>query len=154
MVIKHVEKKVDGNYTKTLCAILNKSWKQNPTKQQLFGHLSPISKTIKVRRARHAGRCWRRKNEFICDVLLWIPLYGPTSVDSPARTSINSLADTGCSLQGLPGATDDRNELKEREGGREMEKDKARKRNQKIENIGKAEREREERKRRQKCKLK
>ena len=28
-----------------LRAILNKPWKQRPTKQQLYGHLSPISQT-------------------------------------------------------------------------------------------------------------
>ena len=50
-----LEKKLDGNYTRMLRAILNKSWKQHPTKQQLYGHLPPITKTIKVRRTRHAG---------------------------------------------------------------------------------------------------
>ena len=30
---KHLEKKLDGNYTKILCAVLNKSRKQHPTKQ-------------------------------------------------------------------------------------------------------------------------
>ena len=29
-----------------LRAIVNKSWKQHPTKQQLYDHLPPISKTI------------------------------------------------------------------------------------------------------------
>ncbi len=35
-----MEKKLDGNYTRMLRAILNKSWRQYPTKQQLYGHLS------------------------------------------------------------------------------------------------------------------
>ena len=43
---KHVEKKLDGNYKRMLQAILNKSWKQHPTKQLLYGHLPPITKTI------------------------------------------------------------------------------------------------------------
>ena len=38
-----------------LQAILNKSWKQHPMKQQLYRHLSPISKIIQVRRTRHVG---------------------------------------------------------------------------------------------------
>ena len=38
-----------------------------------YGHLSPITKTIQVRRTRHAGHCWRSKNELISDVLLWTP---------------------------------------------------------------------------------
>ena len=31
-------------------AILNKSWKQQPTKQQLYGHQLPISQIVQVRR--------------------------------------------------------------------------------------------------------
>ena len=30
-------------------AILNKSWRQHPTRHQLYGHLPPITKTIQVR---------------------------------------------------------------------------------------------------------
>ena len=56
-----------------LRAILNKSWRQNPTKQQLYGHLPPITKTIQVRRAKHAGHCWRSRDELISDVILWTP---------------------------------------------------------------------------------
>ena len=49
---KRIEKNLDGNYTRMLQAILNKSWKQHPTKQQVYGHLPPITKTIQVRRTR------------------------------------------------------------------------------------------------------
>ena len=50
---KRLEKKLDGNYTRMLRAILNKSWRQHTTKHQLYGHLPPIMKTIQVRRTRH-----------------------------------------------------------------------------------------------------
>ena len=70
---KRLEKKLDGNYTRMPWAVLNKSWRQHPTKQQLYGHLPPISKTIEIRRTRHAGHCWRSKDELISDVLLWTP---------------------------------------------------------------------------------
>ena len=43
---KHMEKKLGGNYTKMLRAILNKSWRQHPTKQQLYGLLPSIMKTM------------------------------------------------------------------------------------------------------------
>ena len=43
---KRMEKKLDGNYSRMLRAILNKSRRQHPTKQQLYGHLLPIIKTI------------------------------------------------------------------------------------------------------------
>ena len=70
---KRMEKKLDGNYTRMLRAILNKSWRQHTTKQQPYGHLPPITETIKVRRTRHAGHCWRIRDKLISDVLLWIP---------------------------------------------------------------------------------
>ena len=66
-----MEKKLDGNYTRMLRAILNKSWGKHPTKQQLYGYLPPITKTIKFRRTRHARHCWRSRDELISDVLLW-----------------------------------------------------------------------------------
>ena len=72
---KRLEKKLDGNYTRMLRAILNKSWRQHPTKHQLYGHLPPITKTIQARRTRHAGHCWRSKDELVSDVLLWTPVY-------------------------------------------------------------------------------
>ena len=46
---KRLEKKLNSNYTRMLRAILNKSWRQHPTKHQLYGHLPPITKTIQVR---------------------------------------------------------------------------------------------------------
>ena len=52
---KRLEKKLDGNYTRMLRAILNKSWRQHPIRHQLYDHLPPITKTIQVRRTRHAG---------------------------------------------------------------------------------------------------
>ena len=62
---KRLEKKLDGNYTRMLRAILNKSWWQHPTRHQLYSHLPPITKTIQVRWTRHAGHCWRSRDELI-----------------------------------------------------------------------------------------
>ena len=45
---RRLKKKLDGNYTRMLRAILNKSWRQHPTRHQLYGHLPPIAKTIQV----------------------------------------------------------------------------------------------------------
>ena len=104
MLTKRMEKKLDSNYTRMLWAILNKYWRQHPTKQQLYGHLPPIMKTIKVRWTRHAGHCWRSKDELISDVLLWTPSHG-----RPARTYIQQLCtDTGYSLEDHSGVMDDR----------------------------------------------
>ena len=59
---KRLEKKLDGNYTRMLRAILDKSWRQHPTRHQLYGHLPPITKTIQVRRTRHTGHTWPCKS--------------------------------------------------------------------------------------------
>ena len=73
---KQMGKKLDSNYTRILRAILKKTWTQHPTKQQLYSHLLPITKTIKVRQTRHTGHCWRSRDELISDVLLWTPSHG------------------------------------------------------------------------------
>ena len=110
---KRLEKKLDGNYTRMLLAILNKSWQQHPTRHQLYGHLPPITKTI--RRTRHAGHCWRSRDELIRDVLLWIPTHGRAKAGRPARTYIQQLCeDTGCCPEDLPRAMNDREEWRER----------------------------------------
>ena len=112
---KRLEKKLNGNYTRMLPGILNKSWRQHPTKQQLYGHLLSISKTIQVRRTRHAGHCWRSRDEFIRDVLLWTPTYGRAKAGRPARTYIQKLCeDTGCSPEDLQEAMNDREKWRER----------------------------------------
>ena len=90
---KWLEKKLDGNYTRMLRAILNKSWRQHPTRHQLYGHLPPITKTIQVRRSRHVGHCWRSRDERISDVLLWTPTYGQAKAGRPARTYTQQLCE-------------------------------------------------------------
>ena len=88
---KPLEKKLDGNYTRMLRAILNKSWWQHPTRHQLYGHPPPITKTIQVKRTRHAGHCWRSRDELIRDVLLWAPTIWPCK-SRTTSTNIHSAA--------------------------------------------------------------
>ena len=88
-----LEKKLDGNYTRMLRAILNKCWRQHPTRHQLYGHLPPITKTIQVRRTRHAGHSWRSRDELISDVLQWTPTYGRAKAGQPARIYIQRIRD-------------------------------------------------------------
>ena len=112
---KWLEKKIDGNYTRMLRAILNKSWRQHPTKHQLYGHLPHITKTIQARRTRHAGHCWRSRDELIRDVLLWTPAYGRAKAGRPVRTYIQQLCeDTGYSPEDLPEAINDWEKWRER----------------------------------------
>ena len=112
---KRLKKKQDGNYTRMLRAILNKSWRQHRTKHQVYGHLPPVTKTIQVRRTRHAGHCWRSKGELNSDELLWTPAYGQVKAGRPARKYIQQLCeDTGCIPKDLPEAMYDREKRRER----------------------------------------
>ena len=115
MLTKRMEKKLDSNYTRMLRTILNKSWRQHITKQQLYGHLPHITKIIKVRWTRHAGRYWRSTDEFISDVLLWIPAHGRAKAGWPAWTYIQQLGeDMGCGPGDLPGVMNDWEDWRER----------------------------------------
>ena len=97
-----------------LRVILNKSWRQHPTKQQLYGHLPLIMKTIQVKRTRPAGRCWRSRDDRNY-VLLWTPSYGRANAGRPARTYIQQLCeDTGCNTEDIPEAMNDREKWWER----------------------------------------
>ena len=112
---KRLEKKLDGNYTRMLRAILNKSWRQHPINHQLYGHLPPITKTIQFRRTRHVGHCWRSRDELRSDVLLWTPIYGRAKAGRPARTYIQQLCeDTGSSPEVLPEEMNDMEKWRER----------------------------------------
>ena len=52
---------------------------------------------------------WRSKDELKSDVLIWPPADGDTSVDRPVKTYIYQFcSNTGCSLEDLPKAIDDR----------------------------------------------
>ena len=113
-ITKRLGKKLGGNYTRILRAILNKSRRQHPTRHQLYGYLPPITKTIQGRRARHAGHCRRSKDELVSDVLLWTPTYGQAKAGRPARTYIQQLCeDTGCNPEDLPEAMNDREKWRE-----------------------------------------
>ena len=112
---KRLEKKLDGNYTRMLRAILSKFRRQYLTKHQLYGHVPPITKTIQVRRTRHAGHCWRSRDELISDVLISTLTHGRAKAGRPARTYIQQLCeDTGCCPKDLPEAMNDREKWQER----------------------------------------
>ena len=88
---------------------------QHPTRHQLYGHLPSITKTIQVRRTRHAGHCWRSRDELISDVLLWTPTHGRAKAGRPARTYIQQLCeDTRCCPEDLTKVMNDREKWRER----------------------------------------
>ena len=58
--------------------------------------------TIQVKQIRHAGHCYKSKNELLSNVLLWTPKHGHISVGWPAKTYIHQLCmDSGSRLENL-----------------------------------------------------
>ena len=81
------------------------------TKQQLHGHLPPISKAIQIRQIRHVRPCWRYKDELISDILLWTLSHGCASVGQQTWTYLQQLCmDIGRRLEVLLEVMDDREE--------------------------------------------
>ena len=91
MLTKCVEKKLDGNCTRMLWAILNKSWRQHPAEPQLYSYLRPILKTIQIRWTRYEGHCWRSKHTLISNVLWWTPSHRQANVGWPAKIYLQQL---------------------------------------------------------------
>ena len=88
---------------------------QHSTRHQVYGHLPPITKTIQPRRTRHAGHCWRSRDELISDELQWTPAYGRAKAGRPVRTYIQQLCkDTRCNPEDLPEAMNDWEKWRER----------------------------------------
>ena len=85
-----------------LWVILNKFWRQHPTKQLLYGHLPPITKTIQVRRTRHAGHCWRSRDE------LMMYSCGPPHMDKQRQDDLLEPTYNSSVLENLPEAVDDK----------------------------------------------
>ena len=86
-----IEKKLNKNYTRMLHALLKKSWKQHPTKQQMCGYLALISQTIPVRQTWHA-KCLKSEEKLIGSVLQWTPAMDtPVLAKKPKLTYMSSV---------------------------------------------------------------
>ena len=89
--------------------------KQHPTKQQVYGHLPPISKAIKIRRPNHNGPSWKSKNELISNILQWTPSHRHVSVRLPTRIYLQQhCTDTESSVEDVPEVMNDKDECWER----------------------------------------
>ena len=98
---KRLEKKLDGNYTRMLRAILNRSWRQDTN----------CTATCVLSR-----KLFKLDEPDMQDtVLLWTPTHGRAKAGRPARTYIQQLCeDTGCCPEDLPEAMNDREKWRER----------------------------------------
>ena len=104
---KRLEKKLEGNYTRMLRAILNNT-------PQDTNYTATYLPSRKLSKLDEPGHCWRSRDELISDVLLWTATYGRAKAGRPARAYIQQLCeDTGCSLEDLPEAMYDREKWRE-----------------------------------------
>ena len=107
---KKLERKLDGTYTRKLRVVFNISWKLYFTNKKLYGNIPTLSKTIRERRTRFAGHCFRSENEIISGVLMWMPAHGFTKRGRPKRNYIKQLTDdTGLTVEEAKTAMKDRN---------------------------------------------
>ena len=84
----HIDTAIWGHYMDANKTAGEETWRQlhknatcnleqvlaaTPHKTPTVRHLAPITKTIQVRRTRHAGHCWRSRDELMRDVLYGLP---------------------------------------------------------------------------------
>ena len=112
---QRVERK---SLTGTAQVILNKSLKQKAKSKKNSSCTAtylPIPKTIWIRKTRHAGHCWRSKDDLISDVLQWTTSHRCGSVGQPTRTyRKRPVRESRSSLEDLLEEIDDREEWRER----------------------------------------
>ena len=90
-ITKSLEKTIDGAYTRMLRVALNISWKQHPTRKELYGKLPSISSKIRDRRLRFAGQCVRNKDELASDLIWRQPSHGNRTAGRPHKTYVDML---------------------------------------------------------------
>ena len=101
-------------FTRLLRAALNISWRQHTTNKELYGDLPRVSTTLRERRLRFSGHCWRSKAEVIPKLLFWQPTQGRRSRGRPAQTYIDQMErDTGLLRTEIPTIMEDRKEWKD-----------------------------------------
>ena len=115
---KRVEEKLDDKLHKNAASNIEQVLEAAPNKAATVRPPTTHLKNYPVRRTRHAGHCWRSKDELISDILLWTASHGRAKAGRPARTYIQQFcADTRCSPEDLPEA------MADREGWREKVRD-------------------------------
>ena len=70
-VTRKMEIQIDGLYTKLLRRILNVSWKDHVTNKELYGDIPLLSSTIRQRRMRFAGHCFRASDQPVSKLIFW-----------------------------------------------------------------------------------
>ena len=70
---------------------LGVSWKDRVKNEMLYGNLPKVSETIRRRRLKLAGHCYRHPEEAASGLVLWEPKHGKRKRGRPALTYIDQL---------------------------------------------------------------
>ena len=88
-----LEKRLKGNYTRMMRAILNRSWKDHQNNKEIYGNIPDICTSIRQQRFRFSGNFWRSKLELASDVIIYQPTQGKRKIGRPRRTYVDQLVD-------------------------------------------------------------
>ena len=98
-----------------LSVVKNGTWRRRITNEVLYARIPRISTTIRERRLRFSGHCWRSKSEVVSDYVLWKPKHGKRRVGRQAPTSVDLLeANIRVPRDYLPAAMDDKSWLEKK----------------------------------------
>ena len=76
---------------------------------ELYGELSNVKSVLKDRRSKFIGHMGRRKQELVCQMLLWEVKQGTRKKGRPGMTYVDQLTrDTGLSTEELKSIMDER----------------------------------------------
>ena len=88
---KREETLLDGCYTRMLRVVKNIHWSAKLPNKNLYGNLEKISNTIKRRRLKLAGHCFRDKSSPAHKLVTWIPQHGVSNPGRPQLTFVDTL---------------------------------------------------------------
>ena len=83
------ESRLDGYYTRMLRMIMNITWMDKITNEDLYGNLPRISNKIRERRLKLAGHCVRLSELEVSNLVLWEPTQGKFNRGSQRLTSVS-----------------------------------------------------------------
>ena len=88
-----LSKKIDGCFTRLLRSALGFTWKDHVSNKELYAEVPKATDTVKQKRLKLAGHCYRHPEEAASNLVLWTPNHGKRGRGRPARTFVQQLRD-------------------------------------------------------------
>ena len=86
-------KRIDGCFTRLLRSALGFTWRDHVNNKELYAEVPKATDTIKQKRLKLAGHCYRHPEEAESNLVLWTPNHGKRGRGRPARTFVQQLRD-------------------------------------------------------------